>query len=710
MPDDERTNILVVDDLPEKLLVYQSILEELGQNLVSARSGEEALREVLQREFAVILLDVNMPGMDGLETASLIRRRRRSAHTPIIFLTAFADEVRVAQGYASGAVDYIATPVVPEILRAKVRVFVDLYRMTQQVRRQAEERVALAEERTKWAAAEEATRRSHYLAEVSRALAGSLDPDTTAQTLARHAVPFLADLAGVTLTGLPGQPWRAELAWVYPPDPTTHSRRLSAADAPPDELRDAIDRALSTGRTEHLGGLDVPYIDPAVRAVAPNAPEDARVRSAVVVPLQARGRTLGALTLALGPSGRRHEPGDVALAEDLAGRAAIALDNARLYKEVETADRQKNEFLSMLAHELRNPLAPIRNAVEVLRLKAPDQPQVRWAREVIDRQTSHLVRLVDDLLDVSRITKGKIRLVQQALDLRDVLGVAVEASRPLIEKQRHRLEVDLPAEPVPLVGDPARLAQVFTNLLNNAAKYTEEGGQLWLSARVAGGGEAPEAVVAVRDTGVGIPPDLLGAVFDLFIQADRSLERSQGGLGVGLTLVKRLVEMHGGTVSAHSDGPGTGSTFTVRLPVRAGVAVAAGEAGATAAEGGPLRIVLAEDNPDGAESLAAVLSHAGHEVRVAHNGPAALDEAREFRPDVVLLDIGLPGLDGYEVARRLRAQAGERAAVLIAVSGYGREQDRQRSREAGFDHHFVKPVAARELAAVLGAVRPANGA
>ena len=580
MADDQTTNVLVVDDLPEKLLVYQSILEGLGQTLVTARSGEEALREVLRREFAVILLDVQMPGINGLETASLIRRRRRSAHTPIIFLTAFADEVRAAEGYAQGAVDYIATPVVPEILRAKVQVFVDLYRMTQQVKKQAEERITLAEERTRRAAAEEATRRSNFLAEVSRALADSLDPETVAQALARQAVPFLADLAGVTLPGLPGQPWRTELAWVRPPSPDVHAAWLSGADAPHDKLREAVDRALAGGQPEHLDGLDISYPD------GPDA-EEPRIRSAAVFPLAARGRVLGALTLALGPSNERHGPEDLALAADLAARAAIALDNARLYKDVETADRQKNEFLSMLAHELRNPLAPIRNAVEVLRLRAPEQPQIHWSTDIIDRQVTHLVRLVDDLLDVSRITRGKIRLVIQPLDLRDVLANAVEASRPLIEQFKHRLEVEIPSHPIRLSGDPARLTQVFTNLLNNAAKYTVEGGDIRLSAEcgvrsaewktsemqadsalhsVLGTLQSAFVEVRIRDTGVGIPPEMLAAVFDLFTQADRSLERAQGGLGVGLTLVKRLVEMHGGSVAAHSDGPGTGSEFAVRLP------------------------------------------------------------------------------------------------------------------------------------------------
>ncbi len=694
MPDAEPTNILVVDDLPEKLLAYRTVLEELGENVVTARSGEEALGLVLRHEFAVILLDVTMPGMDGFETAALIRRRRRSAHTPIIFLTAFADEVRAAEGYAHGAVDFILTPVVPEILRAKVRVFVDLYRMTQQVRRQAEERIALAEERTKRAAAEDATRRSNFLADVSRALADSLDPGTTARTLARQAVPFLADLAGVTLAGEPGQPWRTELAWAGPPGREPGGVRLTGPDGPHDELRDAVERALGRGQPERLDGLDLPY----------PAPADGRVRSAAVFPLRARGRTLGVLTLALGPSGRRHEPADLALAEDLASRAGIALDNARLYKDVERADRQKNEFLSMLAHELRNPLAPIRNAAEVLRMSGPDQPQVRWAREVIDRQLSHLVRLVDDLLDVSRITRGKIQLKPEPVDLAAVVGHAVEASRPAIEQAKHRLEVALPPEPVWVTGDAARLTQVLTNLLNNAAKYTDPGGRVALALAREGG----EAVVRVWDTGVGIPADMLTAVFDLFTQVDRSLDRSQGGLGVGLTLVKRLVEMHGGSVAAHSDGPGKGSEFVIRLPALAAAeAPAAGANGRPPAAAGRLRVLLVDDNVDGAESLAALLRLAGHEVWLAHDGPGALEAAAGFRPDAAVLDIGLPGMDGYEVARRLRADPAAAPAVLVAVTGYGRDRDRERSREAGFDYHLVKPVDLAELHRALAAARPA---
>lgn len=603
-------SILVADDLPENLLVYRSVLDDLGPTLVTVRSGEEALREVLKREFAVILLDVNMPGMSGLETATLIRQRRRSAHTPIIFLTAYADEVTASEGYAHGAVDYISTPVIPEILRAKVRVFVDLYRMSQQVRRQAEERIALAEERVKRASAEETTRRSNFLAEISRALADSLDPVTTAQALVRQVVPFLADLAGVSLVGPHGLAWSTEFAWVFPSSTDVHTCRLGAAEAPKDELRAAVDRALVLGQPDYQQHLDVPY----PKMIAESDPAAGRIRSAIVLPLQARGRTLGALSLMYGPSDRRYSPTDLALAEELASRAAIALDNARLYKEVETADRHKNEFLSMLAHELRNPLAPIRNAAEVLRLKGLDQPQIRWAWEVIDRQTTHLVRLVDDLLDVSRITKGKIRLVMHPADLGEILTHAVEASRPLIERFQHRLEVAIPSNPIRLNGDSARLVQVFTNLLNNAAKYTEPGGEVCLKVAV----ESVEAVVRIRDTGIGIPPEMLAAVFELFVQADRSIERSQGGLGVGLTLAKRLVEMHGGRMEAYSDGAGKGSEFVVRLPIEGGERTAGTahpeSAAAHPPSASPIQVGVAEEDLDPEEdgrSDCFPLSHRG---------------------------------------------------------------------------------------------------
>jgi signal transduction histidine kinase/DNA-binding response OmpR family regulator len=644
--------------------------------------------------------------MDGLETAALIRRRKKSAHTPIIFITAFADEVHTLQGYSLGAVDCILAPVVPEVLRTKVRVFVELFKLTQQAKRQADERVALAKEQAARAAAEESNRRLAFLAEAGKTLASSLDFEDILRDLARLPVPFLAALAAVTYAGEPGQPWRTEMAWVDHPREAVHAAGLTSAQAPDDAVRAAVDRVLATGESERLDGLAVPYPPVGIDAPAQFKP-DKKLRSILILPLSARGRTLGALALGTGADGRGG-PADRLLAEEFAGRAAVFLDNARLYREVQDADRRKNEFLSMLAHELRNPLAPIRNAVQILRLRGPAEPELRAVQDMIDRQVHQLVRLVDDLLDISRITRGKIRLQTEAVDLTALVQRAVETSRPLIDARGHDLTVSLPAQLVRVQGDPVRLAQVLGNLLNNAAKYTEEGGRIWLTVERDDG----EAVFRVRDTGLGIPPDMLARVFDLFTQVDRALDRSQGGLGIGLTLVKRLIEMHAGRVQAHSAGTNQGSEFVVRLPALADAPAPPGNVNGVAprppAGVSPRRVLVLDDNIDGAESLAVLLRIGGHDVRVRHDGPAGLALAEEFRPDLVFLDIGLPGMDGYEVARRLRERPGLAGVRLVALTGYGQEEDVRRGRQAGIDRHLVKPADPAALAELFAALGPVS--
>ena len=369
--------------------------------------------------------------------------------------------------------------------------------------------------------------------------------------------------------------------------------------------------------------------------------------------------------------------------------------------EREQADQRKDEFLATLAHELRNPLAPIRNSVSLLRLSngAVPAPEL-W--EMMDRQVSHMVRLVDDLMEVSRITRGKIDLRKARVELAAVLAAALETSRPLIEAAKHELSVELPTEPFPLHADAMRLAQVFSNLLNNAAKYTDVGGRIRLAARREDG----NAVVTVTDNGVGMSAEALANVFDMFVQAPLPDRRNDSGLGIGLTIARSLVQMHGGTVSAHSAGPGKGSELVVRLPL-------AGVAAADAASRAPVmpsaaaslpRVLIVDDNVDAADSLGALLQMLGAEVRVVHDGESALASLGNYRPAVVFLDIGMPQMDGYEVARRMRGREEARNAKLIALTGWGQERDRLNSRAAGFDHHLIKPADLGALKAVLSSL------
>jgi signal transduction histidine kinase len=362
-----------------------------------------------------------------------------------------------------------------------------------------------------------------------------------------------------------------------------------------------------------------------------------------------------------------------------------------------SADRRKDEFLATLGHELRNPLAPISNSLEILKLSgAFDDPRTLQACGVMERQVHHLNRLVDDLLEVSRITRGIIEVKKEPLDLTAIVKAAIETSRPLLDNLRHELITEFDDTPICVGGDPLRLTQVFANLLNNAAKYTNHGGRIAVRTTLAGG----EAIVSVKDNGIGIAPAALPQVFDMFMQVDRSTRRSQGGLGIGLTLVRSLVAMHGGSVEARSDGPGLGSEFIVRLPLM----VAAQAAVPQSRRIQPLpdrRILIVDDSRDGGESLAILLRVLGAEVALAHSGRAALDCVDTFRPDVVLLDIGMPGMDGYEVARRIRANPANRQISLIALTGWGQDEDRKRSVAAGFNHHLVKPADIEQLRQLL---------
>ena len=561
-----KVNILLVDDREARLLAYEAILADLGENLVRADYGAAALRQLMEDEYAVVLLDVNMPGMDGFETADLIHQHPRFEKTPIIFVSAVnTSDLDRLRGYKLGAIDYVSVPIIPEVLRSKVQVLVELHR-----KRRALERL-------------------------NRDLAGE----------------------------------NAELV--------------------------RTNLALETKRAQELERLNAN--------------------------LESVNYELGIANQAL---------------------KLEIMERRRVEERLREQDRRKDEFLATLAHELRNPLAPLLSGLENLRLARGESELSERARAIMERQVKTLVRLVDDLLDVSRITRGRLELRTERVALDAVLTAAVESTRPLLDGFGHRLILDVP-QPAPVLhADPQRLAQVFGNLLNNAAKYTDRGGNIWLTVWR----DAGDVVVSVRDDGIGLSPELRAQVFEAFVQADTSLERSRGGLGIGLTLVRQLVQMHGGSVEARSGGIGKGSEFLVRLPVAAVevipmVPVLGSEVDDVS---DARRILVVDDNRDAADTLALSLNLLGHEVRVSYDATEVLELGAAWRPHMMFLDVGMPKINGFELARLLRAQSWAQDVLLVALTGWGKDEDRRQSLEAGFDHHLVKPAELSEIERLCRAV------
>ncbi|HET7609214.1 MAG TPA: response regulator [Gammaproteobacteria bacterium] len=684
MPMEEKVNILVVDDLPDKRLAFREVLEDLDENLVLVGSGAEALRELLEREFAVIVLDVNMPDIDGIETAQLIRKHGKTSHTPIIFVTAYADEMQTERGYELGAVDYILTPVVPAILRSKVRVFVDLYRAQRRAAKVARAEAARA-------AAESAQRRSDLIALASRELSSSLDLRSSMERLLEVLVPNVGGCAVLSVDTDNGT------VGLYRQD-REPARLLETLGVLPPAVRRAMAEVQNGGYSLEI------------RTDAPTSGQwPPWLRVAHVLPLKVGERTVGALTVGTVD----HESAmidDRGLLE-IATRAAIAFDNAQLYsslgremaraksaeEKLQEANRRKDEFLAMLSHELRNPLAPIVTSAQVLDKVAPGDTRIAWVREVIERQVTHLAGLVDDLLDVSRITQGKITLNREAVELGKILEHSLEIVRPLIDSKRHVLSVNVPDTPVWVFGDFSRLSQIFSNVLHNAAKYTSDGGSIELNVIVDRGSVS----VRVRDNGIGIEPQFLPHVFEVFTQGYRGLDRSQGGLGVGLAVVRRLIELHQGEVDIMSDGPGLGTEVSIRLPCISEVVQPTGFPEEPRSARGGKRILIVDDNADAAESIAVLMQIEGHEVKTVTDAMQALACLDAFAPQVAIIDIGLPGMNGYELAAGIRANRSLPKPLLIALTGYGQAEDFDRSRDAGFDHHFVKPA---EIQAIQAAI------
>ena len=542
---------------------------------------------------------------------------------------------------------------------------------------------------------------ARFLSSASAALAALVDYESALQNVARLAVPAFADWCAVDMLDADGALRRLAVAHVDPAKVQV-AHELHRRYPPDPEAFYGVWNILRTGQSELTSEIS----DEMLVATISDAEHLSTLRqlglkSYMAVPLSIRGKPLGVMTFIAAESGRRYDANDLAMAEDLAHRSAIAIENARLYQTLTEADQRKNEFLALLGHELRNPLAPIRNSLHVLRLPGADAAITERAQAMMERQIEQLVRLVDDLLDVSRIMRGKVELRREPIELATVVARAVETSQPLIDAEAHRLTVSVAPDPLWVHGDLVRLAQVISNLLNNAAKYTERGGEIFIGAERAG----DEAVIRVRDTGIGIPRDALPRLFDMFYQADRRTKESQGGLGIGLSLVQRLVELHGGAVEAHSAGRNAGSEFIIRLPLIVVDQSANGQHSRQAPQQqpklAPRRVLVVDDNKDAADSLAMLLRLQGQNVSTAYDGPSALVQAEREPPAIAFLDLGMPQMDGCELARAFRARSELQHVELVAVTGWGQPEDRQRTAAAGFDHHLVKPIEAQALYRLL---------
>jgi signal transduction histidine kinase len=724
MGTEEPINILMVDDSPTNLLALESILHGTERNLVSASSGDDALRYLLDNEVAVILMDVYMPGLDGLETAELIRGRDRSRNIPIIFLTADSTGGRhLSRGYSLGAVDYIVKPIEPDILRSKVAVFVELFKKTQEIKRQAE---LLEEKNLELENANLA--RLNMLIDLGQELAAEHHPARVLESFCREARSIVgAQESAVGMLEDDGETLRYFFRFAASADDPTDDRvpqvveralRYLVIKRRPLRLSDSDDLLRTNGETAGL------------------------VRSFLGAPIFSATGVCGWVYLLNKLNADDFSEADERLAATLATQVASAYENAMLYTnaqrhasellleiterrqaeeeraqmlvrekaaraEAEQANRTKDEFLATLSHELRTPLSAILGWSHLVRTGKLDDAQMSRAFETIERNARSQSQLIDDLLDVSRIITGKLQIEARPVDLFAVIEAASDAVRPAIEAKEIQFETMLDTDACFVPGDINRLQQIFWNLFSNATKFTPARGQVRVEAKRSG----ERVRIAVKDSGIGITPEFLPYIFDRFRQADGSTTRLHGGLGLGLSIVKHLIQLHNGAIEVESEGKGKGATFTVTLPLAAAESVEAIEETVPAGREGNglpegfskvldgLRILVVDDEADSRELVTAILTRCGSKVKCCESTAEALQVFREWGPDLVISDIGMPNEDGYALITKLRKLRLKRAKEVpaIALTAYATDDDRTRALSAGFQVHVAKPIEPEEL-------------
>ena len=727
LQNEERINILMVDDSPTNLLALEAILRGPDRNLIPISSGKDALRYLLDNEAAVVLLDVYMPGIDGLETAQLIRGREKSRDTPIIFLTANSTGVRhLTRGYSLGAVDYIVKPVEPDILRSKVAVFVDLFKKTREIKHQTE---LLREQNLQLENAN--LHRLNLLIDLGHELVAEHDPQ---QVLAKfcRSTQQIVDAEQVAVGLLDKNNVLLEYFSSRGPGNESCECRVSC------ELQQALDSIASTKRTlrlnegEQFNGGDTRLEFP---------------HSFLGAPILSGFGVSGWIYLLNKKDGEDFTEADERLAATLATQVGVAYENARLYTdaqnhatelglemavrkqaeeerarllvreqaaraEAELANRTKDEFLATLSHELRTPLTAILGWSHIVRQNKLEEAQLSRALETIERNAHAQSRLIDDLLDVSRIISGKLQLDLQLVDLSTVIEAAIEAVRPAFEAKEIKFNIDLGVHAFPIMGDANRLQQIFWNLFSNAVKFTPKRGEV----NVTISNESSGVSVSVADTGIGIKEEFLPYIFDRFRQADGSTTRMHGGLGLGLAIVRHLLELHNGNVKVDSKGRDLGSTFTVSLPIAQPVSLRSRnnsspltENKASPAFAGNIlhgfRILVVDDEPDSRELVATILKRCGGEVRCSQSAEDAIRAFKEWQPDLLISDIAMPNEDGFILLKKLRKLKSKRAREIpaVALSAYASDEDRSLALEKGFQLHLPKPIEPDHLVTSIAA-------